>query len=100
MAGVVEAEAVELDGDVLAGPAAVDVVAVGQPVRLRQWQAGLGEALDEALLQLGQKNRGVTAGDGSEGGRALRPRVTLQDRFDVLRADAVNDVGQMAGAGE
>jgi hypothetical protein len=57
VAGVVEAVAVELDGQGVVGPAAVDAVAAGRAVGLREREAMFPQEPEEPFLER-------TEGDG------------------------------------
>src|SRR5438105_3083003 len=52
VAGVVELVAVELDGEVVLGPAAVDALAAGGAVGLGERESGLAQEREKALLEL------------------------------------------------
>jgi hypothetical protein len=70
LAGVVEALAIELDGEVVGGPAAVDVGAgLCPPVRPRDRQRVLAQPLQEAVLQRTEGDR--------EGARSMSVRGTV-----------------------
>jgi hypothetical protein len=100
MAGVVMAIAVQLDGEVPSGPAAVNPAAAGEAICLRQGQPRIAEALEEAGLQPAQGDRDVAAENAPEGAGASACRPPGQHRFHLLRRCAVKDLSFMAGAGQ
>ena len=72
VARVVEAVGVELDREHLLRPAAVDVVGAGRPVGLRQREACLAQQLEEAGLELRERDRLVAGHDPLRAFRRLR----------------------------
>src|SRR4051794_1132951 len=97
-AGVVEAVAVELDGQAVLGPSAVDAPTARNAIHDRQGQPVSAQQLEEAALQLAERDARLAAHDRAElpGARGVRP----QHGVDLPRRGAVADPGLVAGAGE
>jgi len=93
----VVAVAVELDGQVVVGPAAVDVAAAGGAVGDREREAGLLQHLQEAALEDAEGDVDVAVDHRSE---LLRTRSPLDDQLDLLRRGAVADPGLVEGSSE
>ena len=75
VAGAMESLGVELDGELVVRPAAVDIVRARGLVRDRQRQALLAQQGAEAALELTEQDGRVTFEDGQEALRgALNPR--------------------------
>jgi hypothetical protein len=72
VAGGVVAVAVELDGEAMGGPAAVDAAAVGRAIRFGEAQAHLAQEGEEAALE----------------GREGDADIAMEDAAEVLRAGA------------
>jgi hypothetical protein len=94
----VEAVAVELDGEALAGPAAVDEARARGTVRLRQRET-LGAQEPQELTFQDAEGDGLGAGEDAAqvGGPGRGP---CDQRLDLLRRGAVPDLRLVAGPAE
>ena len=100
VAGVVVAIAVELDGQPMLGPPAVDTVRAGRAVGARQHPPQLAQMLEEPRFQLAERDMHVAAHDGAELRRARAVRPAREDGVDHRRCRAVTHAHLVARARE
>src|SRR4051812_18477970 len=89
--------AVEVGGQAVVGPAAVDASLAGDAVGDGERQVGLAQDLEKSLLQVAERHRDLAAQDGAElaGARG----VWSEDGLDVRGRRLVLDAGLVAGSG-
>jgi gluconolactonase len=100
VAGGVVGVAVELDGQVMVGPAAVDVPSACGAVRLWQRSSDLAQALEEALLELAERDAYLSAQDRAQLAGARAAPSALEYRLHLGRCRAVAHAGLVAGSGQ
>lgn len=95
--GVV-AVAVELDGEAMGGPAAVDASAVGATIGFRQREAGLTQDGEESALEGRQGDVRVAVEDAAKVLRARCVGTVFEDGVDLGGRRPVADSGLVAGS--
>jgi hypothetical protein len=96
----VEPIAVELDGQPLLRPAAVDPPAAGWAVGFGEWQACVDQELQKAGFEGGEGDLHISVEDPSELLRAWVVGSPRQHGLDRFRRGAVADAGLVAGSGQ
>ena len=100
VAGAVVAVAVELDGQAVGRPAAVDAVAAGGLVGLGERQAVGAQQGEEASFERAEGDVDVAPDDPAQGARSAGPRPSGQRGLDLGRGGVVADAGLVEGAGQ
>ena len=94
------AVAVQLDGEAVLGPAAVDAFGAGGAVGDGEGEVVFFEEREEALLELAEGDGDVAAQDGAQVLGALGCGVSGEDGVDVSWCGVVFDAGLVSGSGE
>jgi hypothetical protein len=97
---MVVAVAVDLDGEALGGPAAVDPPSAGGAVGLGQRELGGFEPRQEPSLERAERDVDVAAENAAQGRRARAQRSPLEHRVDLRGRRSVEDSRLVASARE
>jgi hypothetical protein len=97
---VVKAVAVKLDGEVVLGPAAVDVSTIDSPIRFWLGKGGIPENVKEAALQAAEGDGNLAPDHPPELPCAGPAMAAAQDLLDLPGGGVVSDVCLVHGAGE